>query len=220
MYNPLGQIAYMRHDLPAAEQDFRGTLAVDLKVLGADHPDTATAMNNLARVLLEQRHYERAAPLLSRAITVGERERGEANANMAFAYSNLAIARFHTGRLREAEALFGKAIAIARQIKHRSLGPSLTDLAQLKCSTGRPSDGLKLLDEAGPLTDADYPDNPWRSAWVQNIKGECLLRHGQRQAGVALIKGSSPVIAKAWPKGSLFAFEAQRRSDLVAHMQS
>lgn len=219
-YNLLGQIAYMRHDLRAAERDFRGTLAVDRKVLGPDHPDTGTAMNNLARALLEQRRYGEAARLLERAIKIGAQERGEENANMAFAYSNLAIVRRHTGSLREAETLFGQAIVIARKIQHRSLGPSLADLANLQCSTGRTSAGLALLDEAERVTAADYPDNPWRSAWVDSIKGECLIRSGRRKEGAALIAKSSPVLEKTWPKGSLFAFEAQRRAKLALKSQT
>jgi tetratricopeptide (TPR) repeat protein len=213
--NTLGRIAYMRHDLPTAERYFVGNLAVYRKVLGLDHPDSATIMNNLARVLLEQRRYDDAAPLLERAIEIGERERGEAIDYMAFAYSNLAIVRSHTGRLRDAEALFGKAIAIARKNKHPSLGPTLADLAQLKCSTGRTAEGLKLLDEAAPVTRADYPHASW-SAWVENVRGECLLRSGRMAEGKAAIAKSSPVIIKSWPAGTLFAVEAQRRAKLVA----
>lgn len=213
--NMLGQIAYMRHDLPTAERYFRGNLAVDRTVLGPDHPDSAATMNNLARVLLEQRRYKNAAPLLERAILIGERERGEGSVNMAFAYSNLAVVRSHTGRLREAETLFGKAIAVARENKHPSLGPTLADFAQLMCSTGRTGDGLKLLDEAAPVTRADYSDDSW-SAWVENVKGECLLRAGRKQEGRKAISESSPIILKTWPAGTLFAAEAERRKRLVS----
>ena len=211
--NMLGQIAYMRHDLPTAERYFGGNLAVDRKVLGPDHPDSAATMNNLARVLLEQRRYKDAAPLLEHAIAIGERERGDGSVNMAFAYSNLAVVRSHMGRLREAEMLFGKAIAVARENKHPSLGPTLADFAQLMCSTGRTTDGLKLLDEAAPITRADYPDASW-SAWVENVRGECLVRSGQKQAGRKAIAQSSPVILKSWPAGTLFASEAERRMRL------
>jgi tetratricopeptide (TPR) repeat protein len=214
-FNTLGQIAYMRHDLPMAERYFRGNLAVDRKVLGPDHPDSGTTMNNLARVLLEQRRYGEAAPLLEHALAIGEKERGEANAYMAFAYSNLAIVRSHTGRPTEAETLFGKAIAIAREIKHRSLGPSLADLGQMMCSSGRTASGLKLLDEASKVTRADYPDDPWRSAWVENIRGECLVRAGQKEEGQKAIAESTPAILKTWPAGTLFAVEAQRRANLA-----
>jgi tetratricopeptide (TPR) repeat protein len=213
--NMLGEIAYMRQDLPAAERYFRGNVAVDEKVLGPGHPDFATTLNNLARVLIERRRFAEAAPLLERAMAIGLRERGEEHSYMTFVFSNLAIARRHMGRNREAEVLFEQAIAAARQNQHRILGPSLADLAEVRCATGRPREGLALLDEAARVTRADYPDKPWRSAWVENIRGECLLRSGQRQEGRRAIAKSSPVIIQSWPAGTLFAVEAKRRVNLV-----
>ena len=214
-YNTLGSIAYVRHDLPSAERYFRGNLDADFKVLGPGHPDVATTMNNLGRVLLEQQRYREAAPLLERAIAIGEKERGEQHAYMAFAFSNLAILRRQTGALDEAEALFGKAIATARANQHRTLGPSLADLAQVLCATGRPAQAFRLLDEAAELTRSDYPDDPWRSAWVDNVRGECLLRSGRRQEGARAIARSSPAILRTWPAKTLFAAEARRRLEMA-----
>jgi tetratricopeptide (TPR) repeat protein len=208
--NILGEIAYTRHDLPAAERYFRGNVAVDQKVLGPKHPDFAATLNNLARVLIEERRFAEATPLLERAMAIGARERG------IFVTSNLAIARRHMGRNREAETLFEQAIAAARKNQHRILGPSLADLAEVRCATGRPGEGLALLDEAARVTRADYPDKPWRSAWVENVKGECLLRAGRRQEGRASIARSTPVIERSWPRGTLFAVEAQRRARLAS----
>jgi tetratricopeptide (TPR) repeat protein len=148
-------------------------------------------------------------------MTIALREQGEDHSFMAFVFSNLAIARRHMGQNREAETLFEKAIATARENKHRTLGPSLADLAELRCATGRAPQGLALLDEAARLTAADYPDMPWRSAWVENVKGECLIRAGHAPEGKVAIARSSPVIIKTWPRGSLFAVEAQRRTKLL-----
>jgi tetratricopeptide (TPR) repeat protein len=213
--NTLGEIAYVRHDLAAAENYFRGNLEVDRKVLGPEHPDLGTTMNNLARVLIERRRFAEAAPLLERAMAIGLRERGESHAYMTFVFSNLAIARRQMGRKGEAEALFEKAIAAARTNQHRTLGPSLADLAEVRCATGRAREGLALLGEAMRVTRADYPDKPWRAAWVDNVRGECLLRNGQAAEGKKAIASSSPVILENWPAGTLFAAEAQRRSRLA-----
>jgi tetratricopeptide (TPR) repeat protein len=213
--NTLGEIAYTRHDLSEAERYFRSNVAVDKKVLGPDHPDFATTMNNLARVLIEERRFKDATPLLERAMAIGLRERGGSHAYMTFVFSNLAIARRHMGRTAEAEDLFDRAIAAARKNEHRTLGPSLADLAEVRCATGRSREGLAILDEAARVTRSDYPDTPWRSAWVENVKGECLLRSGRVEEGRKAIARSSPVISQSWPSGSLFAHEAQRRAKLA-----
>ena len=214
-YNTLGMIAYTDHELSSAETFFRRNIALDRRVLGPNHPDIGKTMNNLGRVLLERRRFGEAKPLLERAIAIGERELGDTHGDLVFPYANLAIVNAHTGRLNEAEALFAKAIAAARVNEHRALGPSLADLAQVRCSRGATADAFKLLDEAAKVTRADYPDAPWRSAWVDNVRGECLLRSGQRRQGASLIARSSPILAKEWPAGTLFATEARRRQALI-----
>lgn len=214
-YNSLGSIAYARHELPDAERFFRANLAVDRKVLGPEHPDIATTMNNLARVLIEQRRFQEAIPLLDKAIAIGRRERGDAHADMAFVFANLAIARRHTGRLRDAERLFELSITAARQNEHRVLGPSLADLGELRCHSGRISEGLLMLDEAAKVMRRDYADTPWRQAWVENIVGGCLMRKGQRKDGSERIAQSARTILATWPRGTLFADQARRRARLA-----
>ncbi len=214
-FNALGSIAYTRQQLPLAERYFRGNLAVDRKVLGPEHPDVATTMNNLARVLLEQRRFSEAIPLFEQALEIGQRERGDAHADMAFVFSNLAIARRHGGQLRESELLFERAISVARANEHRTLGPSLADLAEIRCTSGRVDNALALLEEAAEATRNDYPDKPWRFAWVENIRGECLMRQGRSREGAQAITRSSAVILRTWPRGTLFAREAERRSRLA-----
>jgi ATP/maltotriose-dependent transcriptional regulator MalT len=130
---------------------------------------------------------------------------------MAYYFDNLGIVRRHSGDLAGAEQLFDKAIAAARLHKHRSLGPTLADLAELQCATGRASSAMKSLDEAAPLMKSDYPDDPWRAAWVDNVRGECLLRSGQAANGERLIATSAPAIFKRWQPNTLYAAEAQRR---------
>ena len=60
--------------------------------------------------------------------------------------------------------MFERAIAAARLHKHRSLGPTLADLAEVQCATERTSSGLKSLDEAAQAVARDYPDDAWRFA--------------------------------------------------------
>ncbi len=213
--NTLGSIAYLSGDLNGAERLFRRTLAIQQKNLGPDHPDVAGLMNNLGRLLLEQRKFRDAQPLLERAVAIGVRERGAEHDDMAFMFDNLGIVRRHSGDRKEAEQLFTRAIAAARRHHHRALGPALADLAEVQCADGRAADGLRSLDEASGAVARDYPDDPWRSAWVQNVRGECLVRAGRSAEGRRLITASTPAILERWPASTLFAAEARRRERLA-----
>lgn len=209
--NNLASIAFLVGDLARAERLFRANLASDERVLGPDHPDLATTLNNVARAALDQRRFAAAAPLLERAVAINERAGRGGHEDMAFLTSNLAIARRHLGETAAAEALFVRALAIARARGHRTLGPILADLAELRCATGRAGEGLALIPEAAAASARDYPGDAWRRAWVENVRGGCLLRAGDRAGGAAALRRSTPVIAARWRAGTLYGGDAARR---------
>jgi tetratricopeptide (TPR) repeat protein len=52
------------------------SLATRLQLLGEEHPDTATSLNDLATLYADQGDYIRAAPLYERALAIRERVLG------------------------------------------------------------------------------------------------------------------------------------------------
>ena len=77
----LGFAGYYRHYALAAYAEarplFERALAIREKVLGAEHPDTATSLNNLARLLQAQGDLAGARPLYERALAIREGARPE-----------------------------------------------------------------------------------------------------------------------------------------------
>jgi tetratricopeptide (TPR) repeat protein len=49
------------------------------RILGEEHPDTATSLNNLATLYQDQGKYAEAEPLLVRALAICERVLGKAH---------------------------------------------------------------------------------------------------------------------------------------------
>lgn len=209
--NMLGAIAYLQRDSAAAERYYRQVLRSDEQVLGPDHPDLAITLNNLARVMLERQGYAEAEPLLERSIAITVKQRSDNYDDLAFAYPNLALVEQGLGRPDRAEALFRKALPIAESRNHRNLAPILTGLAATRCQKGAIAEAMKLLDRARPLMAKTYPDDPWRVAWTDSVRGECLLRSGERQRGAALVRASSPIILQRWPSSTLYGRAAERR---------
>lgn len=209
--NELGTVAYLQHDSAGAERYWRQSLALDEQVLGPNHPDLAATLNNLARVMLEQRKFREALPLLTRSANINLAQRSRTHDDLAFILSNLAIAKNALGDRAGAEQLFGKALTAAETHQTRMRGPILVDLANLRCEQGDYSAATQMLDQAAPLMKADYPDDPWRDAWVNNTRGACLLRQGDRRAALPLIQSSAGAILKRWSSQSLYGFEVERR---------
>lgn len=206
--NNLGAIAYLQQDSPAAEAYYRQVMAVERKVLGERHPALASTYNNLSRILLEQRQFAEARELLRAAVAISLRERSETFDDMAFLFANLALAEQGLGRLEEAERLFEKAWTAAELHQHRNRGPILVDRADIACTKGRADEGRALLNRADPIIAADYPDDPWRSAFARTVRAHCFSRAGKEVEARAMLKPALPAIFARWPAGSLYAVRA------------
>jgi hypothetical protein len=62
-------------------------------VLGPEHPDTATSLNNLAGLLYAQGDLAGARPLYERALAIREKVLGPEHPNTATVRNNLSILR-------------------------------------------------------------------------------------------------------------------------------
>jgi tetratricopeptide (TPR) repeat protein len=203
----LGVVAYFQGDANDAEHYYRRAMAADAAILGPDHPDAVTTVNSYARLLLERRDYAEANRLLEHVVAVVLRQRSDTFEDLAYELDNLGLAKAGLGDERAAEALFTRALRVARLHNHRNLAPILADLADVTCAHD-PAAGLALLEEAGPIMANAYPNDPWRSAWVTTMKGRCRLAAGDRAGARGLLMRSHPIIRARWPANSLYGKRA------------
>ncbi len=94
-------------------------LIISEQVLGPNHLDTATTLNNLALLAFSQARYPQAEPLYQRALTIRKRVLGPEHPDVSAILDNLATLYFYQGRSTEAEPLYQLALAI----NERELGP-------------------------------------------------------------------------------------------------
>jgi tetratricopeptide (TPR) repeat protein len=104
---------------------YQSALAIREQVLGADHPDTATILNNLAGLydMLGQDH--EAEQLYQRALVIQEQKLGTMHPETARSLSNLAALYQNQGKYMQAEPLEERALVIREQ----TLGPMHPDTA-------------------------------------------------------------------------------------------
>jgi CHAT domain-containing protein/Tfp pilus assembly protein PilF len=100
-------------------------LKIREKTLEPQHPEVATALNNLAEVYRPKGDYDRAERLYQRALENWEKSLGPEHPNVAAALNNLAIVQHERGDLVKAEQLYQRAL----KIWERSLGPDHLDVA-------------------------------------------------------------------------------------------
>ncbi len=203
--NQLGYAAYMQQDWAGAERLLGRSLQLNEQILGPNHPEVANSLNSTARLKIERRDYATALPLLRRAIGINLAQRDSRSPVLVFQYDNLGIALRGTGDLASGEAAFRKALVPARLHKHRNLAPILVNLADAVCDRRDASAGLALLSEAAPIMARTYPEEPWRSAWVEVVRANCLMADGRRSEAMTVVEPAAKIINARWTPGSHYA---------------
>ena len=132
---------------PAAEPMLRRALALGEQSLGEDHSTVATALNNLAQLLLATTRLAEVEPLMRQALAISERSYGTNHPEVAIVLSNMAGLLKATGRSSEADPLLRRALRLLEQnygANHPKVAIALNNLAELLRHTAQ-------LDEAEPL---------------------------------------------------------------------
>jgi len=118
------------------------TYAIDVRErqLGADHPDVANSLNNLAEIYTLLGRYAEAETLYTNACAINERYYGTDHPEVATDLNDLAGLYKSQGRYAEAETLYIRSLTIRVQqlgSDHPCIGTSLNNLALLYTLQGR-----------------------------------------------------------------------------------
>ncbi|KAG2489758.1 hypothetical protein HYH03_011710 [Edaphochlamys debaryana] len=130
-----------------AEPLYWQALELRRRVLGEEHPDTVTALNNLAICINEQGRHTEAEPLYRQALDMRRRVLGKEHPDTAASVQNLAICIDNQGRYAEAERLYRQAL----ELKRRVLGEEHPDTAMSLVSIAICIDDQGRHTEAEPL---------------------------------------------------------------------
>ena len=141
--------------------------------LGADHPETAIAINNLATLLKATNRLAEAEPLLRRALAIAEASYGPDHLAVAIALNNLAVLLLATNRLTEAEPLMRRALAIDEASygpEHPAVATALNNFASLLQATNRLAEAEPLIRRAWAIDEASYgPEHPEVAIDLNNL---------------------------------------------------
>ncbi|NEQ86641.1 MAG: CHAT domain-containing protein, partial [Moorea sp. SIO2I5] len=98
-----------------AEPLYRQALALRKKLLGQDHPDVATSLNNLALLYLSQGRYGEAEPLYRQALALTKKLLGQDHPDVATSLNNLAVLYWAQGDPTSALNLFSQGLEVEEQ---------------------------------------------------------------------------------------------------------
>ena len=166
----LAFLLYHKGEYKKTEGLYKKALLVSEKVLGEEHPLTATSYNNLAGVYKSQGKYKEAEELYKKALLISEKILGNEHPSTATSYNNLAGVYDSQGKYKEAEELHKKALLIRERVlgnEHPDTAVSYNNLAGMYAEQGKykEAEGLykkallvreKVLGEGHPSTAISY----------------------------------------------------------------
>jgi tetratricopeptide (TPR) repeat protein len=162
-------------DYGAARIYCEHALAIREKQLGPEHLDTATSLNNLALLLLDQGALAEARPLLERALAIREKQLGPEHPDTATSLNNLADLLRAQSALAEARPLYERALAISeKQLgpEHPDTATSLNNLAGLFQAQGALAEARPLYERALAVSEKQLgPEHPDTAASLNNLAG-------------------------------------------------
>jgi len=116
------------------------------KVLGPDHPTTASSLNNLGLLLRAQGDLAGARLYYERALAIREKVLGPDHPDIAGSLNNLGALLRSQGDLADARPYFERALAIYQQRgDHYQEGVSFFQLGRLAMQMGHQVEGARLL---------------------------------------------------------------------------
>jgi len=176
---------------------FRRALAIYEKVLGPEHPHTATFLNNLAMLYNNMRTYDKAEPLYRRSLAIYEKALGREHPDTALALNNLAVFYAAQGRKGEALALMEQAQGIDRRQIDQILGFA-SEKQQTQFLASRENNFFAYIS----LIRQRFPDNPKaiRNALDVWLARKGILLEAQKRIQDVLAAGDNPEAQEIFAK--------------------
>jgi len=165
LLNDAGYYLRVSAQYEQAEPLLQRALAIRERVLGADHPDTANSLNNVATLYQNQGRYNEAEPLFQRALSILEQVFGAEDPHTTASLNNLALLYNDQGKYEEAEPLYQHALAILEKVygpDHPDVALALNNLGMLYNDQGRYDQAEPLFQRALDIRErvlgTDHPD--------------------------------------------------------------
>jgi len=123
----IGEVQRAQSRYTEADASFQRALRIKREILGPNHPDIATSLNNLAALRQDFGDLEGAEKLYLDAVPIREKQSPVDRPALASLYNNIGTLHRKTGRLQTAEGHIKKAVNFGRSPSALDILPSLPD---------------------------------------------------------------------------------------------
>ena len=214
-YVQCGSLALARSDNAAASEFHRQALDIREAQLGADHPEVAISLTNIANALRAQGQHRESEQMARQALAIFESQLGKNHPYTAASHNNIGNSLIEQGRhiawdeparakpyFDEAEEHYRKAVAIREANfgpEHASVALNLHNLGEAQRSQGNYADARKTLERSLAIKRQSMPDDHPSVVLTSTALGRVLIELGEAQAAREILE---PAVARRTPENS------------------
>jgi len=151
LFAQAGNYFYKLARYSQAEELFRKVLAIRERVVGAEHPDVAESLSDLAIFSSYRGNYAQTELLYQRSLAIFEKTLGPEHPTVAKVLQFLATHYHHRGKYAQVGPLYQRALAILKKTlgaEHAEVAENLNDLARLYVLEGKYAQAEPLYQQS------------------------------------------------------------------------
>jgi len=174
-------------DYDLALEYYEKAKAIYEKVLGTEHPSTATTYNNMAAVYRAKGDYDKALEYFGKAIAIREKVLGKEHPDTAITYNNIALVYDNKGEYDLALEYYGKSLDVKEKVldkEHPSMATTYNNMADVFRAKGDYDNALKYNNQALAIREkvqgTEHPDI------ATNYNNMALVYYNQGKYDLAL----------------------------------
>jgi serine/threonine-protein kinase len=174
----LGLVLAGQGDFAAAREHHERALAIQERLLGADHPRVAMSLGNLANAYAEQGIYDEARAFYERALAIQNQSLGPRHPELAFTLNNLGNVVGYQGDGAKAVEYFERALAIWEQAlapNHPLVATCLNNLGSVESDLGNLDAAQTHYQRALDMLIATFGDDHPAVAAITGNLGELAI---------------------------------------------
>ncbi len=157
-----GAVLVVSGDMAGAHKLFEQALILKEHALGAEHPDVASSLSNLALALTRRGRPDEALAAVDRALAI-HKEHGDFDLyGLANLHANRGDALVALGRHEEAEGEFTtvwRIVGDGPNYDHENRSQALHGLGKVRLAQGQTAAGIQLLEQALSIRERDEVDD-------------------------------------------------------------
>ena len=152
---------------------YKKALAIREKVLGKEHPSTATTYNNIAGLYHDMGDHEQALEYYKKALAIREKVLGQEHPSTATTYNNIALLYKSMGEYEQALDYYKKALEIYEKVlgkEHPDTATMYNNVAGLYRAKGEYTKALEYYKKDLAITEKVHgKEHPYTATTYNNI---------------------------------------------------